>query len=171
MNAQTGSTFFGERYSASDNLFMNQVVQPMIQMTQQLQTVAIELQNPNFWRPLESVEAFNHIPVCMQIPILLIPEVRDLHARGRIRGFGLDPEDIEGYEDVWGRVCYNGVVEDAGSQLSDAGQFNMNWNISSEDPTLTSSEMSAYRDTRFFILNTLLPDTNIDPTDGFSVRG
>lgn len=175
MNSQQGSTYIGSqgRFARQEQLFFNQIVQPIFVAQQQLTTVAQITQNPDAIRPLVTLEDFKYIPPSMQMPILLMPEVMDLHARGRVWGFGIDPEDLKDAFDgnPWERVAYNGVVNDVFDKMDDQGRYTSRYVWCTDDPVIDYDDRLALRETFEFLREQVLPMTDIDPTDGNAVRG
>lgn len=174
INESLGSTtFFGsiqDIYSDVHNVYLNTMIAPLRQTVSMVSDAANVLFNPDVFRPLVTLDAFEAIPACMQLPIVMYEPVRKLLGQGRIGGFGFDPDWLP-TEDVYGRLINNGHVEDvlAAPEL-EKGYAPLYYEWHSDDPDLDPDELDAIRETRRFI-DYMLMHTACDPTNISSERG
>lgn len=166
------SSFFGsvhDAYRDIRNSFMENIVRPIQQATQVMQSAVNILLNPDIYRPLTNSEDLRAIPPCMFEPILMHPPVRSLLEQGRISGFGYDPRYLP-QEDVYGRLINNGCVNGVLDHIEADGGVDLYYEWRSDDPQLGFDEIEALEQTRRFI-DELLATTNLDPTDVTEERG
>jgi hypothetical protein len=169
INEQVGSTFFGTHYADTTAAFMQNFIVPLQIAAEQISTNVKVLLRPDVIRPLLREEDFAQVPASMQLPILLYAPVRDLFDRGRVEGFGFNPEYLP-EEDVFAHILAAGRIEDVGAAMDANGVVKMNWTMWSDDPLLTGEEKSAIRDTREYI-DRILANTSYDPTSWPNERG
>lgn len=168
------AAFFGsmnDRYAAVTNAFIEKVVKPIQEIGQTISHVSRTLINPDEYRHLETLDDFRYTPPCMQMPILTYAPVRKLLEQGRISGYGFDPDDLP-TEDVFGRLCSNGTIEDMSAAYSEAGNGipDFMYDFYDDDPELSFDELRYIEETRKTI-DHILEATLWDPTDPTQERG
>lgn len=112
------------------------------------------------------------VPVCMHIPILTSPRVRELFMNDQIYGFGLEKFQIP-EEDQWGRLIANGSAE-LNPTFGEA-PTELVWEWHQGDPDYTFETMDCIDTTRkffdTFLAEQLGPGADrFDPTDYPSSR-
>lgn len=148
INANSGSTFIGERYQALSNTFMTQIVQPMRQQALELKANADRLVRPDEIRALTTMEDFTIIPPCMQMVVLTHPTVRALHRAGRVTGYGFSPEELPA-EDMYGRILNNGYCRDYAAALVEGnGTFTLEYHEFGDDPEFNNDQIGWLQSTR-----------------------
>ena len=98
--------------------------------------------------PITNETLLNSIPYDMLEPIVTFEPVKQLIKDEKIYGFGINYEDIP-EEDVWGRLCSNGVVEL--DEDTDVSKVKLEWKWESTDPEYTFEDIEAISKTRDFI--------------------
>lgn len=179
LNDETGaSQYFGsslDRFAESNRMWTEKFVLPWHNQMQQMAAVQKTLTRPDRIMALTSLDDFRHIPPVMQLPLLLHAPVLSLLKQGRIEGFGYRYEDLKDVEDVYGRLINNGVcecVQDALQQREDGEYFiETEEIICDDDPEFSDEELENIRRTRQFVIEHILRDTALDPTDIESERG
>ncbi len=117
--------------------------------------------------PIDKEELLDKIPVTMHMSILQYAPVRKLFDEGRIFGFGYDEIPLG---DPYHRLCVtNGRNEDILDEMDKDGYLSTYFEYHGDDPELEWEEMDSVVATREY-LDTLLNDTDIDPTDYPSTR-
>ena len=166
------SSFFGSAkdiYASVSNAFVENVVRPIQEMGHTLKHMSRTLMNPDEYRPLLTLEEMRYTPPCMQLPIVMYAPVRKLLEQGRISGYGYDPDNLP-EEDVFGRLCSNGLVEDILEACGDNDACDLFYEWHDDDPDLTLDEIAAIQETRAAV-DYILESTLFDPTDPTSERG
>lgn len=169
INEQMGSTFFGTQFPDTTAAFMRDIVVPMQMQAQQIQMTAEILTNPDIIKPLIRAEDFLYVPPAMHEAIIMYAPVRDLLERGRISGFGFNPEYLP-EEDVYQHILSSGRVEDISEAMDKDGMVKFRWSMHSDDPELNEDQVRSIRDTREAI-DRMLAETEYDPTDWPNIRG
>jgi len=165
-NLNTGYEFFGsvaDIFSNSRQMFVNNIIKPIRDVTVQLAATAAKLIRQDKIRAIVEWDDFAYVPPSMHMSILTFDPIRELHKQGRVDGFGYDP-DVVPVEDAYGRLINNGVVEDVLQAINKAGEYEFTWEFDSDDPVLSYEELDHIADTREAILE-LLNTTSYDPTN------
>ncbi len=171
INNRQGATFFGSRYDAVNDSFMQNIIAPMRQSEMTLKNMSAAMLNPDQIISLVEPEHYTNIPASMHMPILLYAPVRDLLRRGRIDGFGYDEEQLP-EEDIYERLLNNGHIQSLSDAYTskDSDIVTFHWDINSHDPELSVNDRDAIRETREYV-DYLLTNTDRDPTNIDSMRG
>ena len=173
INESLGSAaFFGsarDMYASVNNAFIENIIVPIRQTVHQIQDTVKTFLNPDSIRPLVTQADFKHIPPCMQLPLLMHPQVRKLLEEGRIAGFGANPAWLP-KEDAYGRLINNGAVDHVLSQIDKDGRVEFVNVYESTDPIYSWDELDAIAASRRY-MEIILRDTKLDPTDIGSERG
>lgn len=173
MNESMGSTTFGidgDPFSVHRNAFYQNVVQPTIQNVNTFANVVGALMSPDVFRSLTTTDDLRGIPAAMHLPLMYDPELLKLLQQGRIRGFGLDPDEIIG-EDKYGRLINNGRCDDIlNAEADDDGNVYLDFEWWSDDPEITPAELDALEMSRSF-MRMIAKTTDLDPTDYPNLKG
>jgi len=147
-----GQTFFGSSNDVFANryqYFLDNVISNCDQSLLAIQT-AERMMAPNMMTdllPLETVEEFADVPSWLMIPILTSPTVRPLFEKGKVHGFGLDPNQDLPEEDFAGRLISNGRVSVQAGGMAPT-HFEYHWHDG--DPDYSSEVLDVIRQTRKF---------------------
>lgn len=117
-------------------------------------------------RVIDDETLLNCIPPSMYVPIMCMPELKDLHTEGKIYGFGIEAKSLPD-EDIYarminrGRFVYDGYTKDE--------KYAREWSWNSGDPRLTVQEVANLEESRRFIRDYITEqlkkgDDGIDPT-------
>jgi hypothetical protein len=169
INTNAHDALFAERFAGLHQNFMDLHVKPLEAVAREVGGLFNQATNPNVYRPLISENDFYAIPNCMELPIMMMPEMRKLLVEGRINGFGYTPEDIP-EDDSFGRVLDRFHVPDVEAASNKDGYFTVTARFEEFDPVLDDTQFYALRRTRGAIRK-LLEDTELDPTDIGTIRG
>lgn len=168
---RTGFTsFFGNEFDHMRETFFERHVRPMDAINLELSKTVNLILNPDKFRILDTLESFQSIPPCMELPILMFEPIRQGIMEGRLSGFGYDPTSLPD-EDDYGRLIDNFTCEDVADASDDDGVFKLSGTIYSDDPDLSDEDLYAIRKTREYIKRVILDKTDRDPTDIFVSRG
>ena len=168
---RTGFTsFFDKEFDHMRESFFERHVKPMDAINLELSKTVNLILNPDKFRILNTMEDFQSIPPCMELPILMFEPIRQGVLEGRLSGFGYDPMSLP-EEDDYGRLIDNFTCEDVEEASDDDGVFKLTGTIYSDDPDLSDEELYAIRKTREYIRHVILDTTDRDPTDIFVSRG
>ena len=173
-----GSMNDGENYFTSDldpfreryQLFINQIVAPLRQTVTELQTVSHATIRPEDFISSPQISRITDLPTLklgipdeMKLPLLFHPGLYSLHQQGRIFGWGIDPSNLEGWEDPW----KDQLEKNSGHMTLEEHYNGKDFVFSSFESyggiELDEEELKDLRATRNFITE-LLETTNIDPT-------
>lgn len=166
------ASFFGsarDAYSTVSNAFIENVVNPIRNMSQEITHLSRKLLNPDAFRALETRDDFTYTPPCMFLPIVMYAPMRKLLEQGRIGGYGFDPEnfpDVDPYE----HIVESGTINDVLEACGDESACDLTWTWYSDDPELSIDEIDHIYDTRRAI-DVILAEDAWDPTDPASERG
>lgn len=131
--------------------FVNNVVKPSITSGIVIAQATSAYILKDEYRPIVKAEDLATVPPSMMAPILMDPYLRNLLERGRIGGWGIDPETLHP-EDCYGRLINNGFVEDIGAAAKANDGYvtfeHLHW---SDDPDITFDELDALDVTRQFM--------------------
>jgi len=146
------------------------LVQHQTQVSDQyvLNTARI-IENPNLFRPIETEQDLAVVPQCMQIPLLMMPDMRTLLENGQIWGWGWDPDTLP-EEDVYGRLLNNGKFTVDFSNKENPYPETFEWLFKSTDPDLTDEQLEAIDRSRQYLHEFIERElasagTRRDPTD------
>lgn len=155
----TGGTVYSEAGAAHAAM----VQQSIDSIVGKLMTANDMLRSITDFRAITEAEQLCYVPQPMQLPILCMPEIRELHQAGRIYGFGV-PVDAVPEEDVYERMINNGRVEIV-SYKDNPDEIFQEWTWSSSDPELSFSDLDNIEATRNFIREMLkTQEKPLDPT-------
>lgn len=166
-----GNAFFAQArglFAEVANAFQTNIVQPLRQAALSVMDQQIAFTAPNIVRPLTTFDDLLTTPEVMQLPLLLMPELRHLLEQGRIDGYGYLPENLP-KEDAYGRLIGNGLIEDAGAMMNETGKLTFIYEWWSDDPQLDPVQLDAIETSRRYI-TTLLAMSDVDPTDPRNTR-
>ena len=146
---------------------MQMVQQSINNIVSKLVTANDMLRSVTDFRPITEPEQLCYVPEPMWLPILTMPEIRDLHQAGKIYGFGV-PADAVPEEDVYARMINNGSVEIV-SYKDNPEEIYQEWTMCTDDPELSWSDLDNIEATRNFIRGMLKRQSRsgdqLDPTD------
>ena len=171
INSNPQTAWFGSEFEAVRQDFFKDHVIPARQLEIELGRTFQQISNPDTIRLMDRIEDYKFIPYSMELPILLFDPVRELFEQGRVEGFGFDPKQLEGVEDVYGRMLSNFYVPDVAAVADSEGVFTMKALMRSTDPELNADELWSIRRTREFIMDKILAETKLDPTSILEIRG
>ena len=153
----------GTVYSEAGATHMSMVQQSIDNIVGKLMTANDMLRSITDFRVISEPDQLCYVPEPMQIPILCMPEIRELHKAGRIYGFGI-PYDAVPEEDVYERMINNGRVEIV-SYKDNPEEIYQEWTWNSDDPELSFSDLDNIEATRNFIREMLrTQEKPLDPT-------
>lgn len=163
INSSGGASFFGSDFDRLNANFVEQFSNQADRVAFELSATINSVMNPNVFRPLITMEDYMSIPECMQYPILMMPEMKDLLSKGQIEGWGIEPHML-GDEDMYGRLCENFSCDDVAEASDENGAFELVGTMYSDDPDLSPDALSAIEESREFIRDKILAETYRDPT-------
>jgi hypothetical protein len=168
---ETGhSSFFGSEFDTLTRDFFQRHVEPLERVRVELQDTMAAIMNPDYFRILQSFDAFRSVPLCMELPILMFGPVKQAFLEGRLEGYGYNPESLP-EEDVFGRMIDNSRCEDVEAASDANGYYTVTARVESDDPELSDDDLWAIERTRDFILSRILNETDRDPTAIDQTRG
>lgn len=155
-------------YSDAGLAHMNMVQTSINNIVSKLVTANDILRSVTDFRPITQPDQLCYIPNPMQIPILCMPEIRELHKAGKIFGFGI-PVNAVPEEDIYGRLINNGKVE-VTSLKDNPEDVYQTWEWRTDDPELSFSDLDNIESTRIFLREFLAEQMKaggdqLDPTD------
>lgn len=155
-------------YSDAGLAHMNMVQTSINNIVSKLVTANDILRSVTDFRPITQADQLCYVPAPMQIPILTMPEIRQLHQSGQIFGFGI-PVDAVPEEDVYGRLINNGKVEVTSTKDHPEDVY-QTWEWRTDDPELSFSDLDNIESTRRFLREFLEAQSRaggdqLDPTD------
>lgn len=160
---QTGAAV----YSEAGQAHMQMVQQSINNIVSKLVTANDMLRSITDYKAITEPEQLCYVPEPMWLPILTMPEIRELHQAGKIYGFGV-PVDAVPQEDVYGRMINNGRVEIVGYK-DNPDEIYQEWSMCTDDPELSWSDLDNIEATRNFIRDMLNRQSGsgdqLDPTD------
>lgn len=158
----------GTVYSEAGSQHYLMVQQSIDNIVSKLITANDLLRTVSDFKQILDREQLCYVPEPMQLPILTMPEIRELHQQGKLYGFGV-PADAVPDEDVYGRMINSGRVSIVGYDDNPEEIYRtFEWN--SSDPELSLAELENIRATREFISEMLQTQREaggdqLDPTD------
>lgn len=158
----------GMVYSEAGIQHMHMVQASIDQVVSKLMTAQDMLRSVTDYKPITTPEQLCYVQEPMQLPILCMPEIREMHQAGQIFGFGIPPEAVP-EEDVYGRLINNGKVEVLGLK-EHPGDIYQEWTFKTDDPDISWSDLDNIQSTRDFVREFLAKQkaeggNMIDPTD------
>lgn len=173
---EDSSQFFGSTYDSLQNCrqqFIDNLVTPVrqagLKVVSYLDQMAEEIEAGTI-KALETIDELRVPPAYMILPLITYEPLYRLHRQGRIYGYGLDPHAVKMVKPVYDRI----LRENGHMNLSDpprCGGYRCVHEYHSTDPYLSSDQIMAIWDTEDGIINELLEETEIDPTDVEALRG
>jgi len=147
-----GQTFFGSSadvYAERHQEFMTTIVARAQQALVDVRTAERMTAPLNAEEVVAFVtaEQFIETPPWLMIPILTHPDIRPLHQKGLIHGFGLAVDDVPA-EDFAGRLINNGTQRFTAGTVS-SKQLEYRWRTG--DPDYDADVLRVIRDTRVFV--------------------
>jgi hypothetical protein len=170
LNAYGHKSFFGAEFDTMRHELYNQTVRPLDQMDSDLSRTVNYLLNPDKIRSLTSIEDFMSIPPSMELAIALFAPVRQGIMEGRMEGFFYLPESLP-KDDMYGRLIDNFSCVDVEEASDEDGRYSITGTMYCDDLDFSSDELRAIEETRDYILNKILRDTDRDPTSIGDMRG
>ena len=142
-----GEGAFGDRYKAFTELVTNRERAVVEAVARTVQAVTC----PDKFIVIDSQEALEHVPQCMQIPILSYAPVRKLFEEGRIKGWdGITWEDLP-EEDVYQRMMEYGRFHSDDEAWMKDRESGVKFGFRTGDPDLTRDELNKIESSREFI--------------------
>lgn len=141
-----GEGVFGDRYRAFRELITTRQQAIVDEISKTVQAVTC----PDRFQLIDSQEALENIPACMQIPILSYAPVRKLFEEGQIRGWGIDWKDLP-EEDVYGRMIKDGSFDSSDEKWMKDPESGVTYTVKTGDPDLAFEELKLIKDSREFI--------------------
>jgi hypothetical protein len=127
----------GDPFASHYNSFMSNVVNVVAQTGRLIETAKNVLLHNEPIRAIATDDDLRSLPTCMRIPILTMPECRELLKKGQIDGWGLEDTQLP-EEDVVGRLAeQNGYAVLNGPDAVDE----ITWCWKSTDPVYTPEEL------------------------------
>lgn len=154
-------------YSEAGQAHYDMVQQSITNIVRKLVTANDMLRSITDYRAITEPDQLCYVPETMWLPILTMPEIRELHQAGKIYGFGV-PVDAVPQEDVYGRLINNGRVEIVGYK-DNPDEIYQEWTMYTDDPELSWSDLDNIEASRNFIRGMLAEQgrsgDQLDPTD------
>lgn len=154
-------------YSEAGQAHYEMVQQSISNIVRKLVTANDMLRSITDYRAITEPDQLCYVPETMWLPILTMPEIRELHQAGKVYGFGV-PVDAVPKEDVYGRLINNGRVEIVGYKDNPEEIF-QEWTMYTDDPELSWSDLDNIEASRTFIRGMLAEQSRsgdqLDPTD------
>ena len=174
INNELGSQgFFGsaaDMFSAYRSSFDDYIIKPMIRVSETAMKMVSNFIHPDAIKFIIREEDLYVIPECMQLPILTYAPVRKLFEKGKIHGFGLNPEWLP-EEDTVGRLLDNFNEPDCLANIEkNNGDLVLQSTTYSDDPDYSEDELDMFEGTRKFI-DIFLKESEMDPTNYPEIRG
>lgn len=124
--------------------------------------------NPDIYMPITNEHDLACIPQCMQIPMLMMPVMRDMFEQGMIWGWGWNPESLP-EEDVYGRLIDNGRITIVPGHPEETPDY-ITWEYRTTDPDLTEDQLDAIDKSRRWLAEMIYQELSEngqhrDPTD------
>ena len=136
-------------YSEAGQAHLEMVQQSINNIVRKLVTANDMLRSITDYRAITKPDQLCYVPEPMWLPILTMPEIRELHQAGKIYGFGV-PADAVPQEDIYGRLINNGRVEIVGYK-DNPDEIYQEWTMYTDDPELSWSDLDNIEATRNFI--------------------
>ena len=130
--------------------------------------------NPDIYMPITTAHDLACIPQCMQVPMLMMPAMRDMFEQGMIWGWGWNPESLP-EEDYYGRLIGNGRAVIV-PQAPDATPDYITWEYRTTDPDLTEEQLDVIDKSRRWLADMIERELSEngqhrDPTDLSNLSG
>jgi hypothetical protein len=152
--AQNPQDSFTQHY----NQYMQHFITPLRAAEKLISATAAVILRDDQYIPRTTVDELKYVPQIMQMPILMMPEVRTLMGQGRVEGYGYDLNQIP-EDDFYGRICEtNGLAV----STDDSKYIESVWY--STDPDMSIDDMDAVADTRTFV-RYVIEAMKLDPTN------
>lgn len=141
-----GEGAFGDRYRAFQELVTGREQSVIEAVAKTITAVTC----PDKFMVIDSQEALEHVPQCMQIPILSYAPVRKLFEDGAIKGWDIPWTDLP-EEDVYARMIeYGRFHSDDEKWMKDLDK-GVVFGFRSGDPDLTREQLNMIESSREFI--------------------
>lgn len=135
---------FGQLFNTFDRLFVQPLNQAKVKIQQTKKIMLGEVQ----MIPILTEEDLAIVPEHMYIPLLAYAPLRELHAAGRIDGWGVSP-DVVPTRDAWKDVLECGYAET--DPITGKFPEYVRWKVSTDDPILEDEEKEALRESRRYM--------------------
>jgi len=148
--------------------FMNLVNKQLANTDKIVMATVNAVINPNQYRPIQSETDLILTPPCMQLPLLMMPQMYDLAVENKIWAWGYDTSTLL-KEDVYGRIINNGRIEWDPRDPSTCPEY-ITWEFKQDDPDLSDEEWEAIEKSRKYLSDWLETEmgkdgSRRDPTD------
>jgi len=154
---------FAEHYKH----FMNLVNGQLAHTDQVVMSTVEAVMNPNQFKVIQNETDLALVPPCMQIPLLMMPQMYELAMEGKIWCWGYEPASLP-TEDAYGRILSNGKVEWDPRDPSTLSEY-ITWEWKQDDPDLTDEQWEAIEKSRKWLAdwieNEMSGGERRDPTD------
>jgi len=141
-----GEGVFGDRYRQFAELVTNRERAVVDAVARSVRAVTC----PDRFVVIDSQEALEHVPQCMQIPILTYAPVRRLYEEGRIRGWDIPWEKLP-EEDVYARMIEYGRFHSDDEKWMKDPEKGVVFGFRTGDPDLTREQLNMIESSREFI--------------------
>lgn len=130
--------------------------------------------NPDIYMPITSEHDLACIPQVMQLPMLMMPQMRKMLEKGMIWGWGWTPEHLP-EEDFYDRLIKSGSIEFVAGDPKTVPDYIV-WDYKSTDPDLTPPQLDAIDRSRRWLADMIEREMSEggqrrDPTDLSNVIG
>lgn len=155
INARSGGNSFfnsvSDPFREGFNLFMQNVVTPLRELSQVAKSTATKLFSTDVARPIMSLEELKKgVAPCMQLPIVYYAPIRQMLEEERIFGYGINPRTLED-TDIYEPHIESGHVGLSAEDLPKSGEITIRFHYDSSDIDLSMEDRQALRETRRFI--------------------
>lgn len=141
-----GEGAFGERYRAFQELVTGREQAVVDAVARTVAAVTC----PDKFIVIDSQEALEHVPQCMQIPILSYAPVRKLFEDGAIKGWDIPWTDLP-EEDVYARMIEYGRFHSDNEEWMKDKDKGVVFGFRTGDPNLTREQLNMIESSREFI--------------------
>lgn len=169
IGGETQRVFFNGQFDDLRQNFYQTHVAPVMAAHNEVEQILNRYVVGDTFRPLTDYATLANTPSCMELPILMMPQIRQLYAEGRISGYGWNLDTLP-KEDTYGRLLNNFHCDDVAEASDAEGRFTIRGTWYSDDPDLTPDELYSIRLTREYMERHILPHTEFDPTDISQMR-
>ena len=148
--------------------FMNLVNGQLAKTDAIVRATVSSIMAPNTFRPIQNETDLILTPPCMQIPLLMMPQMHDLFMERKIWGWGYDPASLP-TDDQYGRLINNGKIEWDPRDPSTCPEY-IEWNFEQDDVHITDEMLEAVDKSRRWLADWLEKEMSgdgqyRDPTD------